>query len=167
MRFRIRGKEYEITRDSIAEAVRGIVPNPTDGRHRFCVEINGQKYPIKQPIHLDIEEPYMAFTAGDAYRILAKLDYRIEHLQESAARKPVGDVSADDTLKFVITLENDEDDFVVASCPALPGCHSQGRTREAAITNIKEAIRGYIISMRRHGEPVPVVLEVAQVEVKV
>ena len=172
MRFRIRGTDYEINRDNITEAVKGVEPNPTDGRHRFCVEINGQNYPIKQPIHrvtklLEDELPYIAFTAQDAYRILAKLGYRIDNLQENAAREPVSDVSAEDTLKFVITLENDEDGFVVASCPALPGCHSQGRTREAAITNIKEAIRGYIISMRRHGEAVPVVLEVAQVEVKV
>ncbi len=51
-------------------------------------------------------------------------------------------------MKFAITLEQDEDGYIVASCPALPGCHSQGRTRE-------EAIRGYIASMRKHGEPIP------------
>jgi predicted RNase H-like HicB family nuclease len=37
-------------------------------------------------------------------------------------------------MKFAITLEKDEDGFIIASCPALPGCHSQGRTREEAIT---------------------------------
>ncbi|MCH8110121.1 MAG: type II toxin-antitoxin system HicB family antitoxin [Chloroflexi bacterium] len=58
-------------------------------------------------------------------------------------------------MKFTITLVQDEDGFIVASCPILPGCHSQGRTREEAITNLKEAIRGYVISMRKHGEPVP------------
>ncbi len=70
-------------------------------------------------------------------------------------------------MKFAITLERDEDGYVVASCPALPGCHSQGRTREEAISNIKEAIRGYVTSMRKHGEPIPSVTEVEEVEVAV
>lgn len=47
-------------------------------------------------------------------------------------------------MKFSIILEQDEDGYVVASCLTLPGCHSQGKTREEAIANIKEAIRGYI-----------------------
>lgn len=70
-------------------------------------------------------------------------------------------------MKFVITLEQDEDSFFVASCPALPGCHSQGRTREEAIANITEAIRGYVASMRKHGEPIPTITEVEEVEVAV
>ncbi len=69
-------------------------------------------------------------------------------------------------MKFAITLETDEDGYIVASCPALPGCHSQGRTREEAIVNITEAIRGYIASMRKHGEPIPVT-DVEEVEVAV
>ena len=54
-------------------------------------------------------------------------------------------------MKFLVTLEEDEDGFIVASCPALPGCHSQGRSREEALTNIREAIEGVIESMRKHG----------------
>ena len=69
-------------------------------------------------------------------------------------------------MKFTVTFEQDEDGFFVASCPTLPGCHSQGRTREEAIANIAEAIRGYIASMRKHGEPVPVT-EVEEVEIAV
>lgn len=72
-----------------------------------------------------------------------------------------------DRMKFAITLEKDEDGFIVVSCPALPGCHSQGRTKEEAIANIGEAIRGYIASMRKHGEPVPSATEVEEVEVAV
>jgi len=56
-------------------------------------------------------------------------------------------------MKFAITLEQDEDGFIIASCPALPGCHSQGKTREEAIANIEEAIRGCIASKRKHGKP--------------
>ena len=69
--------------------------------------------------------------------------------------------------KFAITLKTDEDGFIVASCPALPGCHSQGKTKDEALDNIKEAIQGFIISMKKHGEPIPTIDEVAEVEVAV
>ena len=52
------------------------------------------------------------------------------------------------------------------SAPALPGCLSQGRTREEALANIKEAITGYLESLRKHGEPLPST-EVTAIEVKV
>ena len=70
-------------------------------------------------------------------------------------------------MKFAITFEQDEDGYIVVSCPALPGCHSQGRTKEEATTNIREAIRGYIASMRKHGEPIPSIVDVEEVEVAV
>jgi len=68
--------------------------------------------------------------------------------------------------RFAITLEQDEDGFIVASCPALPGCHSQGRSREEAMVNIAEAIRGYVASLRKHGEVIPEI-EMEEVEVEV
>ena len=49
-----------------------------------------------------------------------------------------------------------EDGYWVAECPSLPGCISQGTTREAAIQNIKEAIEGYILVLKDDGLPVPV-----------
>jgi predicted RNase H-like HicB family nuclease len=58
-------------------------------------------------------------------------------------------------MKFAITLETDDDGFVAVSCPALPGCHSQGKSKDEAIANIKEAIEGFVINMRNHGEPIP------------
>ena len=70
-------------------------------------------------------------------------------------------------MKFAITFEQDEDGYVVVSCPALPGCHSQGRTKEEAVANIKEAIRGYVASLRKHGETVAATTEVEEVEVAV
>jgi len=69
-------------------------------------------------------------------------------------------------MKFLITLEEDEDGFIVAECPSLPGCVSQGKTREEALANIEEAIKGYIASLRKHGEPVPQA-EVTELEVTV
>jgi predicted RNase H-like HicB family nuclease len=48
-----------------------------------------------------------------------------------------------------------EDGFWVAECPSLPGCVSQGENREEAITNIREAIEGYIEVLRADDLPVP------------
>ena len=58
-------------------------------------------------------------------------------------------------LKLLVVFETDEAGWEVASCPTLPGCHSQGRTRSEALANIREAIRGYLASMREHGVPTP------------
>jgi predicted RNase H-like HicB family nuclease len=54
-----------------------------------------------------------------------------------------------------IILYPGEDDFWVAECPSLPGCVSQGRTREEAILNIREAIQGYISALEEDGLQVP------------
>ena len=48
-----------------------------------------------------------------------------------------------------------EDGFWVAECPSLPGCVSQGETRETAVTNIREAIDGYVLALQDDGLPVP------------
>jgi len=49
-----------------------------------------------------------------------------------------------------------EDGFYVAECPSLPGCVSQGSTKEEAINNIREAIQAYTIALQDQGLPVPV-----------
>ena len=48
-----------------------------------------------------------------------------------------------------------EDGYWVAECPSLPGCISQGRTKQEAIVNIKEAIEGYVAALKDDGLPVP------------
>ena len=48
-----------------------------------------------------------------------------------------------------------EDGYWVAECPSLPGCISQGETKEIAIKNIKEAIEGYIKALKEDGLEVP------------
>lgn len=45
---------------------------------------------------------------------------------------------------FHVTLEQAEDGWIVAECPALPGCISQGETEEEALVNIKEAIQAWL-----------------------
>jgi predicted RNase H-like HicB family nuclease len=47
-------------------------------------------------------------------------------------------------MMFHETLEQAEDGWVVAECPALPGCVSQGRDEKEAIENIREAIAGWM-----------------------
>lgn len=49
-----------------------------------------------------------------------------------------------DNMKLHIIIEKDEAGYYVAEVPALPGCLSQGKTYEEAITNIKEAIEGWL-----------------------
>ncbi|PIU45875.1 MAG: hypothetical protein COS95_01545 [Ignavibacteriales bacterium CG07_land_8_20_14_0_80_59_12] len=48
-----------------------------------------------------------------------------------------------------------EDKYWVAECPSLPGCVSQGRTKEEAIANIREAIQGYVATLEEDRLPVP------------
>jgi len=54
-----------------------------------------------------------------------------------------------------VILYRGEDDFWVAECPSLPGCISQGRDKEEALSNIKQAIEGYILTLQEDGLPVP------------
>lgn len=48
-----------------------------------------------------------------------------------------------------------EDGCWIAECPSLPGCISQGKTKQEAVTNIKEAIEGYVVAIEDDGLPVP------------
>ncbi len=54
-----------------------------------------------------------------------------------------------------VIITKGEDGYWVAECPSLPGCLSQGRTKEDAIANIKEAIEGYAAALQDDGLPVP------------
>ena len=54
-----------------------------------------------------------------------------------------------------VILYPGEDGYWVVECPSLPGCISQGETREAAIANIKEAIEAYVATLEEDGLPIP------------
>ena len=66
-------------------------------------------------------------------------------------------------MKFLTTLQRDEDGVWVAECPAIPGCVSQGPTREEALGNIREAIAACLEVRAERGMPLTV--ETQQVEV--
>ena len=58
-------------------------------------------------------------------------------------------------MKYRVLVSQDEDGVFVAEVPVLPGCISQGTTREAAVANVREAIQAYVESLADRGEPVP------------
>ena len=60
-------------------------------------------------------------------------------------------------MTFTITLTTDEDGAVIAECPAIPGCVSQGRTEAESEANIKDAIRECLAVRSELGLPLMVV----------
>ena len=59
-------------------------------------------------------------------------------------------------MRLIVTLERDETGMIVAECPAIPGCISQGKTEEEAMTNIHEAIQACVEARAANGMPVTV-----------
>ncbi len=69
------------------------------------------------------------------------------------------------SMKFVTTLDRDEDGVWIAECPSIPGCVSQGETRDEALANIREAIAACLEVRAERG--LPLTIETQQVEVAV
>lgn len=68
-------------------------------------------------------------------------------------------------MKFRVTIEQDEDGVFVAECPSLPGCISQGKSRDEALANARDAIEGYLQSLKKHDEPIPPGIDEEVIEV--
>jgi predicted RNase H-like HicB family nuclease len=66
-------------------------------------------------------------------------------------------------MKFTVTIDQDEDGIWIVECPAIPGCVSQGETKEEALVNIKEAIE--LCLEVRAEEGLPLTLETMQIEI--
>ena len=66
-------------------------------------------------------------------------------------------------MKLSVTVDRDEDGMWVVECPAIPGCVSQGKTKEDALKNIKEAIELCLEVRAERG--LPLTVETRQVEV--
>jgi len=58
-------------------------------------------------------------------------------------------------MRYRVLVEQDQDGAYVAEVPSLPGCITQGATREEALSNVREAISAYLESLEAHGDPVP------------
>lgn len=56
---------------------------------------------------------------------------------------------------YTVLFEQEADGGYHASCPALPGCHSQGDTLDEATANIRDAMGLYLESLLSHHEPIP------------
>jgi predicted RNase H-like HicB family nuclease len=70
-------------------------------------------------------------------------------------------------MKFRVLVEQDEDGVFIAEVPSLPGCLSDGRTREEALANVREAIALYLESLAAHGDPIPPPITEEVVEIAV
>lgn len=68
-------------------------------------------------------------------------------------------------MRYTVILQKEEDGGYVATVPVLPGCVSEGDTREEALKNIEEAIEVYLEDVRAAGESVPIEDERAFVEI--
>ncbi len=68
-------------------------------------------------------------------------------------------------MKFVITLERDEDGIWIAECPSIPGCISQGETKDEAVSNVHEAILGCLEVRAEQGMPLTVETRLVEVAV--
>ncbi len=169
MDFQIRGVSFSITPTAVLNATQNVAPNPAAVRNKYFVTLHERQFPIKQVIRLLTGLPSAGFTAQDAHRILSRLGFdiseRVAHPPRPGLREAT--TQGEEALKLLVVFERDEDGWEVASCPTLPGCHSQGRTRREALDNIREAIRGYVASMREHEAPPPSSSEFQVVKVRV
>lgn len=66
-------------------------------------------------------------------------------------------------MRFSVTIDRDEDGLWVVECPAIPGCVSQGKTKEEAIESIQDAIHQCLLVRAEYG--FPLTIETRQVEV--
>ncbi len=66
-------------------------------------------------------------------------------------------------MKFNVTIDRDEDGVWIVECPAIPGCVTQGATKDEALSNVEEAIRLCLEVRAERG--LPLTIETRQVEV--
>ena len=82
---------------------------------------------------------------------------------KSGSLDPESALGQNTLMKLSVTLEKDETGMIVAECPAIPGCVSQGKTEAEALANIRAAILGCLEVRAEQGLP----LTVRTVEVEV
>ena len=103
--------------------LRNVAPAIPDSRHKYFVRLNDRTYPIKQVLQLATKIPVAEFTAHTSYRVLSALGFEILEREALEQEYVVGTGSDGQLVDLLVTFETDEDGWVVASCPGLPGCH--------------------------------------------
>jgi len=68
-------------------------------------------------------------------------------------------------MRLIVTLERDETGMIVAECPAIPGCVSQGKTEQEALANVREAIQACMEARAANGMPLTVATREIEVQV--
>ena len=68
-------------------------------------------------------------------------------------------------MKFIVTIDRDEDGMFVVECPSIPGCVSQGKTEQEAVVNIKDAIKQCLEVRAEKGMPLTVSMREVEVVV--
>ena len=68
-------------------------------------------------------------------------------------------------MTLPVVLRPGEDGWIVAECPVIPGCTSQGRTRDEALTNVQEAIELCLENREAEGWALPVGYEIVDVTI--
>ena len=66
-------------------------------------------------------------------------------------------------MKFIVTIDRDEDGVFVVECPSVPGCVSQGKTEQEAVENIKDAIKQCLEVRAERGMPLTVSMREVEV----
>ena len=132
MQITISGNQYHIECQDVMTATRSVMPTIPDRRNKYFVRLHDRSYPIKQVLHLVTGLPVAEFISDDAYRVLNRLGFDILDQATSEAVSLASHGRYGNILHLLVTFETDEDGWEVVSCPTLPGCHSQGRTRSEA-----------------------------------
>ncbi len=70
-------------------------------------------------------------------------------------------------MKYRVVITQDEDGMFIATCPALLGCVSQGKTRQEAVENVLDAMKGYLESLKQHNEPIPPSIDEEVIDINV
>ena len=69
------------------------------------------------------------------------------------------------SYKVILERNDDKEGYYTATVPALPGCVTQGRTKEQTLERVKEAIQGYLESLQKDGVPAPRDVELEEIAV--
>ena len=75
MRFTIRRRKYEITKEEVLERIRNVEPREI---RKYYVEVNGREYPIKQVISETLNIELIGFTSMDAFGVLSRLGFDVK-----------------------------------------------------------------------------------------